>query len=276
MIYLQPRKKPFSLSFRTFGLLAMLVVALLFVFYFAATPLQALFHTLLRPVWALEQSMFGQSGVFAALITDKQTLLEENVNLRLQLAESRLETKLTDVLYKENAELKEILGRSSNASRIIAVVLARPPRLFYDTLLVDLGRKDGLVQGARAYVLGNVAIGEVSTLHEHTALVTLYSTADTKTPVLLDDIAAEAYGRGGGNYMIELPRDVTVATGTVVMLPGIIPTVFGLVESVEAHPADPIQRIYFRNPLSLQQVHFVSLEVSREGTEPTVQEFPLP
>jgi cell shape-determining protein MreC len=199
--------------------------------------------------------------MIAAWTSDREKLLEENMHLELSLIEARQQSVLVKELFRQNTELKQILGRVEGREQIVAAVIARPPRLAYDTLIIDVGASDGIEEGSHVFVLGDIIIGEVSAVYPRTALVTLYSTAGRETDVLVGGVSAVAHGRGGGNYVIELPRDLQVATGTVVSLPGIDVSLFGVVENVVAHPADPVQELYFRNPYALSTLTFVTLDV---------------
>ena len=279
MIYLQPRKKNSTLSSRSFLIGGGLFVILLAVSFFASSSVQRFVHTLLGPVWALEQGIFGSSGTIAALASDRKKLLEENTHLELSLIEARQESVLVKELFRQNNELKQLLGRIEGREQIVAAVIARPPRLAYDTLVIDVGASHGIEPGSHVFVLGDIIIGEVSAVYPSTSLVALYSTAGRETDVLVGGVSAVAYGRGGGNYVIELPRDLQVATGTVVSIPGMDVSLFGVVENVVAHPADPVQKLYFRNPYALSTLTFVTLDVegsTRTRVETSPLEIELP
>jgi hypothetical protein len=59
--------------------------------------------------------------------------------------------------------------------------------------------------------------------------------------------------------LLEVPREYAVATGTEVLLPSLLPSLLGIVDTIEAHPADPVQYVYARAPFSLSDVYFVTL-----------------
>ena len=46
------------------------------------------------------------------------------------------------------------------------------------------------------------------------------------------DIFMKVVGRGGGNFEMIIPRDLTVSKGDQVVLPGISPYVVGIVETI--------------------------------------------
>ncbi len=113
--------------------------------------------------------------------------------------------------------------------------------------------------GDRVYAKGDIVIGEVSAVYPQTSLVTLFSSPEKELQVRVATTTLTARGRGLGNYVIEVPREYGIATGTEVMLPSLLPSLLGLVDTVEAHPADPVQYVYVRAPLSLNDIYFVTV-----------------
>ncbi len=155
------------------------------------------------------------------------------------------------------------MGDTRDAS-ILAGVLARPPMVPYDLLVIDRGSREGVVEGAIVYHSNNHAIGMVTRVFERNALVTLFSSSGAETTVYIygPDIFAYAYGEGGGVMRVSLPQGVEVHEGDPVVLPSLHLGDVGVVSRVVSLPTQPEQSAYVTFPVSLQSMRTV--RVSRD------------
>lgn len=234
-------------------------LALMLVTELWAHPLRGILFSVVRPLWSAELTAEDYAKTLSHSATSKDALIAENTRLRLELAKFQYSDFLIKALERENADLKAFYGREGEVF-LTASVLARPPRAIYDTLVVDIGSDAGIEVGARVYAAPHIVIGDVQEVYSRTAVVSLYSSSGRETEVLVGDVSAIARGRGSGNYVVVLPRSLAVATGTPIVLGGTTLSVFGEVDSIEAHPADPEQTIYFRNPISISSLRQVIIE----------------
>lgn len=120
-------------------------------------------------------------------------------------------------------------------------VLAAPPRIAYDALVVDAGSQDGIQERASVYHYGNRAVGFVQKVFETTSLVVLYTSPGIKTGVYLSGSRAyfDMYGAGGGVACVHVPQNVQVEVGETVLLPGIKGGYIGTVQYIDARPSSP-------------------------------------
>lgn len=146
--------------------------------------------------------------------------------------------------------------------RILAGVLARPPFVPYDLLVIDRGAEEGVVVGAVVYIAQNHAIGLVSHVYDHTSLVTLFTSPGVETTVYVygPNVFAYAYGEGGGVLRVSLPQGVGIHEGDPVVLPALRMGDVGLIERVESLPTQPEQSAYVTLPQSLQSIRMVSID----------------
>ena len=72
-------------------------------------------------------------------------------------------------------------------------------------------------------------------------------------------IGAEAKGLGGGNFEIELPRNVDVFVGDSIYVSDINPRVLGTIEYINSDPNDVFERILFKSPVNLFSLRFVDV-----------------
>lgn len=74
------------------------------------------------------------------------------------------------------------------------------------------------------------------------------------------NIFTEIVGRGGGNFEMVMPKDLTLAKGDQAVLPGIVPYVLGIVETTISDPRDPFQKALLVSPVNIQELKFVEVE----------------
>lgn len=234
--------------------------------------LPALFTSLARPFWRAEFSI--ESGS----LKSSQKLLAENEALRLRLAEMETRLNTINAVESENDQLKLLLGidddigqsgvepqvTSSNPRFTLAPVLARPPFASYDELIIDGGVDRDFAVGDRVYASGNILIGSITDALKRTSKVILFSSPDQTHQVLIGKSNAEAtaVGRGAGQYLSQVSREVRVAEGDFVINPSLDDKPFGVVEAVLNEPAEPFQTILFAPPVNLYQLRWVLVEKS--------------
>lgn len=252
------------------GIPILFCAALVLFYYLYPAPLASFAARVAVPFFKVRTLVGDTFHTGLAYVTSKRTLFRENERLRGELA--RVQAALLDraLLEDELALLKRDFGRSdASGERIIGTVLSRPPKSPYDTFIVDAGEREGITVGSEV-AYGEVLLGTVSKVHRTTAVIELYSTAGRKTPVLIThagaSIPAEAIGRGGGEFMAILPKEIELYEGDLVTLPGKTPRVFARVEAVEGKDTDSFQYVRFKNPVSLFAVRF--LEIRKQSVEP--------
>ena len=190
----------------------------------------------------------------------KSLLQKENEMLRRSLAAQSLELLSHRNTVRENDELKAMLGRSVGKQTVVAAVLAKPPVSPYDTLLIDAGEKQGVSLGNDVRV-STFRIGRVEAVFPHEAKVVLLSAPGETTTVFLGEarVQATAVGRGGGNFETEVPRDVALAVGDPVLLPGIEHAMLGAIDEIQVRPTDSLQKVLFRLPVNFFQLDLVEV-----------------
>ncbi|MEX0651905.1 MAG: rod shape-determining protein MreC [Candidatus Paceibacterota bacterium] len=221
-------------------------------------------HSVGEPLW---KSQAGVHHAFENILSgfrDKQTLVQKNNDLTEAVTRLELASMGAEILQQENRDLKQLLNRGASGEHIVTAILARPNRTLYDTFIVDVGSRDGVTVGAGVYGVGEVAIGTVEEVYARTTRISLYSTPGRIVEVLLGSkdgalVAAEAVGKGGGNFEIRIPRGVEILEGHPVFSPHIDGGILGVIEEIVVLPSDSFQVVLFSSPLSLQSLRFVTI-----------------
>jgi len=220
-------------------------------------------NTVFRSVLIFGNNAGEKFSNTSSFLYSKKSLLVENEDLKSQVNELSNRVLNYNSILDENLKLKEILGRKDTTPVMtLASILSKPNQSLYDTLIVDAGTNQGIVVGQRVFAKGNVPIGKVDTVYPKSSKVILYSNPGEKTEVVISgkDIFMQLVGRGGGNFEMTLPRDLTLEKGTEAVLPGIIPYVLGTVETIISDPRDSFQKALLVSPVNIQEIKFVEVE----------------
>jgi hypothetical protein len=171
------------------------------------------------------------------------------------------------LLSQENRELHTLLGRDgSRAARVVGRVLVRPhDKAPYDTLIIDVGSRQGIKKGNKVIIDQKTIIGEVAEVFLNESKVLLFSSAGIKTPVLVGEknIIADAVGRGGGNYEINLPREADTPTDALVVYASAPAYVLGAINVIQETESDHFKKILFIVPTALGQIRYVDVLISQ-------------
>lgn len=213
------------------------------------------------PFMKVGASVHDAGAAVAGVFVSKNSIETENQKLKNQLAEVQVAVDRDKLLVQENSELKELLGRHSKSSSILATVLSKPPMSFYDTLVVDVGSSDHVAVGDIALALGFVPIGTVSTVYLHTSTVRLFSSSGQKIEVRIGkNTQTFAEAQSGGNFLIKLPKGTAIAEGDPISAPGIGAEIFGHVDSIETNENDPFVYVRFSLPINMSELHFLQID----------------
>lgn len=248
------------------GVIALTVFFLVIIFILRApiaNGFRVAAHAVFRPFLSLKNGIANGFASYGANLDSKKALIAENEDLKNQIEEVKINALDRGILLDENLKLKEILSRTKeDRNLILGVILSKPNQSPYDTLIVDAGENLGVKKGSRVFALGNILIGEVADVYGASSNIKLFSTSGETLKVIVDGtgIYAEAAGRGGGNFEITLPRDVTVVNGATLSIPGISSQLVATVEQIISDPRDPFQKILAISPVNVQELKFVEIE----------------
>lgn len=222
-----------------------------------------IFNYIGKPIWVSKKVAVNElsnlnylSKSRKSLDLENKSLVEENSKLKISMIDYQ-------ILKNENDKLKALIGRiSSNNNFILGSILTKPNYSPYDTLVIDIGEDEGLKEGLLVYVNGNIPIGVISQVYANTSLVELYSNPSRITHGLIEEsnITVELVGRGGGNFEMSLPFEITANKGTSILLPSINLEILAVVEEDISDPTDPVRKIILRSPINIQNEKWVQVK----------------
>lgn len=257
---------------------ASFVFVFLILFYFRVgvwNGLALVSHVVFRPVLIFGNTVGGKFGDLGSYFVFKNSLYNENQDLRSKINESEAKMANYGSILAENISLKEILGRKNEKmSLVLASILSKPNQSLYDTLVIDVGTRNGIQVSDMVFALGDIPLGRVSDVYPSSSKVILFSNPGQKTEAIVStkkpaqpdgrsdgDVFLEVMGRGGGNFEMIVPRDFEIVKGDEVVLPGINPFVLGIVETIISDPRDPFTKALLTSPVNIQELKFVQVEI---------------
>lgn len=257
MSYLQDKKK--NQKQKRYILGAILIILFVGGFF---SQISGVFHFLGGPFWKSKNFITKKTDDVSYVVRTKKSVFNENQSL---IDENQsLKNKIVDydVLEKENINLKELFNRTQNPSDfILARVLSKPNKTPYDTLVIDIGKDKTLYDGQKVFADQSLPMGEIVEIYKDTALVKLYSSPGEVTDAEIDVIgtSVELVGRGGGNFEMTIPKDLSVPNGIAVVIPGINSKVLAIVVNTISETKDPINKIILKSPINIQELKWVQI-----------------
>lgn len=212
---------------------------------------------ILRGASAIKKA--AQDGFFS-VFSSKYSLVSENNALKKEVREYEAKLLDRDRLFAENTELKALLGRDAGIEKnLLAAILAKPNQSPYDTLLLDVGSENGVKVGDTVTTYDSIAIGKIKDVYSSTSRAVLFTSPgeEHQGTLLGSNIPLKLTGRGGGNFIIELSREVSVLEETPVFSIGLSPRILGVVEGIFTDPRDPFQSILVRSPINMAELKWV-------------------
>jgi len=222
--------------------------------------------TVARPFWVARNYLLAGLEPLTSIFQTKRGLIDENNKLRLELEAGQLVKIDYDVLVRENKELREIIGLSSAETEItVGKVVSHPWNSPYDILLVDLSNnnnQESIKAGDLVTYHETLALGRIEKVVSGIAKVVLFSVGSSKVAAMIgaSRIPVILNGRGNGNFVTELPRNLEIVLGSSVLLvEGKRDYTLGLVGAISKTPGETLQTIYVRSPINISQLTYVEI-----------------
>lgn len=190
-----------------------------------------------------------------------------NQNVLLNEENLSLKAKLEDysILENENEELKNILNRTKKINNyVLANILTKPNRSLYDSVILDIGKKDSLEIGDMAYAYGEIPVGKISEVYENSSLLTFFSSPGLKTEGFINEVnaAIELVGRGGGNFEAIIPVELNLEKDTIIYFPEYTSQVLAKIVETISNPSDPFKKVILVSPVSLESLKWVQVKTN--------------
>jgi cell shape-determining protein MreC len=212
------------------------------------------------PFWKGGSSFEAGVGNVFSGFGNASKLASENTALQSQVSELENENA---VLTARAQDLTKLLGGQSEigSAGILAGVLARPPESPYDTVIVGMGAKDGVVANATTFATGGIPIGTVESTTAHSATIKLLSTPNLTTNGWVGEnrIPLTLNGTGAGTFTATLPKAAPVAVGDSVYVPGPGAVPIGTIARIDSDPSSPTVVLYIQPLVNIFSLTWVEI-----------------
>ena len=215
-------------------------------------------------LWDLGVSVGSSWNSFWGEFRLKRSLVHENEVLQEEVARMQAQMLDRNLLEERVVELEGKLGRVGSDDRVTARVLAGPGHSAYDTLVIDAGSEQGILVGDRVVYAGAGVVGLTVEVYPTSSKVSLLSSPDKETAVVIgkEAVPTTARGRGMGNFESKIPQGSIVAVGDNVLIPG-ENMILGIVGSIEGKPSEPFIHVLFRLPFNIAAIRSVEVIKSK-------------
>jgi cell shape-determining protein MreC len=220
-------------------------------------------HQIGSPLWRAKVSTLNAVDNGAYVVRTKKSVFKENENLQTKNIE--LESKMLDytLLQKENENLKALLGRLPEKSDfVLANIISKPNKSLYDTLVLDIGINNGVGVGQVVFADIQFPIGYITAVYDRTSVATLFSNSKEITNAQIEgsNTSVDLVGRGGGNFEINVPHELSVPNGSFVIAPHLGSRIVAIVADIVSDPHDPMNKIILKSPVNIQDLKWVQIQ----------------
>jgi len=256
-----------------------ILFGLLFVFIFLLP--RVLTITANIALWPLEKIRViapDTSEKVENFFKDRNHLTDEINDLKARLALTEQSDETLHKLQQENVEFRALIDATPE-ERVIARVVARPPQLAYDFLMINKGADEGVVLHAPVFSGKDQLIGFISEVKSNTALITLVTAPGFKATsyIIGPNIFTETEGMGGGVLRVHVPQGIPLQVDDIVILPATESGIYGRIFEIFTEASQPERFGYVSPDISTQNLTYVSIgkeavntasyEVSKEMIE---------
>ena len=207
-------------------------------FFLISSPIQKAF-------WQAGKSISG----FASGILEIKTLKKEIEDLRLENQELIWQIAVLTELKRENETLRGALELGLEKELELMLVRVINKDISQDSILVNKGRKEGVLEGSAVITAQKVLLGKVRTVYEGFSEVVLISNKESSFGARIPERDADGVIKGKGSFNLSLdliPREKEISEGDVVITsalgdvypPGLL---VGQIKTIKKSDVDPFQ-----------------------------------
>ena len=198
---------------------------------------------LLYPFHATTLWVKTSEGFLPSYLRSQSELVAEIETLKTELATEVGTQQSIKRLLEENMQLRAMAKAGAAEDRFVARVISRPGTLSYDVLQIDKGSRDGVVIGAPVYTGIDTVVGIVVHVTDSYSFVDLFTSPGFLSTAFIfgPNVFSPIEGMGGGVARVKLPQGVPLATGQLVILPGVSTGIYGEIIGVQNEPTQPEQ-----------------------------------
>lgn len=246
-----------------FRIFLILFLTTVLVLAFSITnPLSFFVFNTFSPLFKIGDYFYETFSQVPIIFSDKNKIIAENKKLSDELENMRLNLIDYESIQYENDRLHQELNLKPEGNFIGAKVIAKPPQIPLDSLLVDKGTEDGLSEGDVALASKRVLIGKVVKVFKNRATIALssFSSATSNGYVERTGEPLDIKGLGGGSIQAKVPIDFDIALQDKIMLEGSRSYAIAVVNIIENDSASGFKNILMSLPANIPKTRIIFIE----------------
>jgi cell shape-determining protein MreC len=216
---------------------------------------QAVARTFSNPIITVKNVVTKPFSIIYTTFKSKKALEQKVMSLEEELIKSKISLISQNFVNSQIEDYNLELEKKTQGE--ISKVLNRPPFSPYDTLLILKG--DNQIEVGDLVFVHGLYVGEIASTDNYTATVKMRSSSGEKTVVRVGHVEIEAEGKGGGQFIIKIPKDLELNVGDAVMVPSLNYSLIGSVGEIKEDPVATFKTVYFSIPIAFEDMNFVSV-----------------
>lgn len=201
------------------------------------------------------------------MLRSKRSLVSEIDQLQIQVNELASLRAHLAVVEDENKSLRELFSYyegkevASNSQLRAAAVIGKPSQTLYNRIIIDQGSNHSILPDQSVGIHGTTLLGIIREVRPTSSIVELYSSPSFAFDGMIrsSGVTVPVTGDGGGNFIVQVPREITVAENDILTLASNPTMVVGIIKSVTFDARDPFQTVRARTPVNIQELKYVEI-----------------
>ena len=189
----------------------------------------------LLPMRGLSSAAESGGEKLGEVLTPKKVVVAENKKLKEQLAQMQLQLRQTEVIRRENKELRKMIGfpQETPWNLIPARIVAKDPSRWWQTAQINVGRKHGVVVNAPVLTTQGL-VGKVSATMGGSSQIVLLGDANCRA-------SATVFETGEHGIVKAYPRDPSIVLMTYLTKGGVSSGQTVISSGLELSPGNRVQ-----------------------------------
>jgi cell shape-determining protein MreC len=141
-------------------------------------------------------------------------------------------------------------------------IISKPNQSPYDTFVLDIGDHADVKTGSFMITDSQAVLGTIDSLSGTTAIGMLFSSPKVQTVARLErsNYDVTVVGVGGGNMVVEVPKEIETALGDKVLYPSFHNRVIGIIRDITLDDRDANKKLYITLPTNMLTLDHIYVE----------------
>lgn len=237
------------------------IFLLFFLFYFSK-PIKSFVSVVFFPFIKSGNFIYTNISKIPKFFYEKNSLIKENKDLYSKIENLYQNIYDYETLKYENEKLRQSLKLKPTGNFSSSFVLAKPPQIPLDSLLLDKGSEDGVREGDLIFSSEKILIGKIARISRKNSIVSLNSMAGLTSFgfVARTNEPVEIKGSGGGGIESIVPSDFDIQIGDRIIMQSYSNYLLGIVRSIEDNSVSGFKNILISLPTNIAKIDIVFIE----------------